>query len=65
MAKSINNNAFTFFVAAILAIVAAVNAQEMPPSPAPAAGAGFSLPVSTAVVAFSVLFSVFSLIFKH
>ncbi|KMT15401.1 hypothetical protein BVRB_3g061050 [Beta vulgaris subsp. vulgaris] len=64
MAKSINNS-FTFFVAAILAIVAAVNAQEMPPTQAPDAGAGFSLPVSTAVVAFSVLFSIFSLIFKH
>ncbi|KMT15404.1 hypothetical protein BVRB_3g061080 [Beta vulgaris subsp. vulgaris] len=59
-------NSFTFFVAAILAIVAATNAQDtMAPSPAPAAGAGFSLPVSTAVVACSILFSVFSLIFKH
>ncbi|KMT15402.1 hypothetical protein BVRB_3g061060 [Beta vulgaris subsp. vulgaris] len=65
MAKSINNNSFTFFVAAILAIIAAVNAQEMPPSQAPDVGAGFSLPVSTVVVAFSVFFSVFSLIFKH
>ncbi|KNA11392.1 hypothetical protein SOVF_135650 [Spinacia oleracea] len=65
MAKSMSINSFTFFVAAILAIVASVNAQEMAPSPAPAAGAGFSLPVSTAVVAFSLLFSVFSLIFKH
>ncbi|KNA24367.1 hypothetical protein SOVF_016320 [Spinacia oleracea] len=59
-------NSFTLFVAAILAIVAAVGAQEtMAPSPAPATGAGFSLPASTAVVALSLLFSVFSLISKH
>ncbi|KMT15406.1 hypothetical protein BVRB_3g061100 [Beta vulgaris subsp. vulgaris] len=65
MAKTISINSFiTFFVAAILAMVAAVNAQAMAPSPAPDAGAGFSLPISTAVVAFSLLFSIFSL-FKH
>ena len=62
MAKAMSINIITMFMAAI---VATVNAQEMAPSPAPAAGAGFALPVSTAVVAFSLLFSVFSLINKH
>ncbi|CAO2814971.1 unnamed protein product [Amaranthus hypochondriacus] len=62
---AMNMNGLSLLIATILAIVAAVNGQDLSPSPAPAAGAGFSLPISTAVVAFSLLFSVFSIIFKH
>ncbi|KMT15407.1 hypothetical protein BVRB_3g061110 [Beta vulgaris subsp. vulgaris] len=51
-------------MATTIAMVAAVNAQEMAPSPAPVAGAGFSLNISTVAVAFPLLFSLFS-IFKN
>lgn len=45
-----------FFV--VVAIIAAVGAaQELAPAPSPDAGSGFSLPVSTAFVATSLLFS--------
>lgn len=41
-----------------------VSAQEISPSPAPAAGSGFSLPVSGSVVGFSLVLSLMALL-KH
>ncbi|KNA17941.1 hypothetical protein SOVF_075170 [Spinacia oleracea] len=66
MARAISMNSFALAVGAVLSIVAAVNAQVMAPTsaPAPDAGAGFFLPISTVVVASSLLFSIFSLL-KH
>ncbi|TXG70479.1 hypothetical protein EZV62_005414 [Acer yangbiense] len=56
------------FVLATLAMVAHVSAQdnEMAPAPAPSVitGAGFSLPVSTAAIGFSLIFSLLA-IFKQ
>ncbi|KAK3217749.1 hypothetical protein Dsin_011719 [Dipteronia sinensis] len=56
------------FVLATLSIIANVSAQdsEMAPAPAPSAvtGAGFSLPVSTAAIGFSLIFSILA-IFKQ
>ncbi|KAH7557304.1 hypothetical protein JRO89_XS11G0111800 [Xanthoceras sorbifolium] len=45
-------------------MVAAVSAQDLAPSPAPAAGAGVNLPVSGAVVGFSLVVSALALL-KH
>ncbi|KAF1001647.1 hypothetical protein AG4045_026959 [Apium graveolens] len=46
---------------ALLAAVA-VSGQEMSPAPSPDVGAGFSLPVSTAVVGTSLILSLVALI---
>ncbi|TXG70481.1 hypothetical protein EZV62_005416 [Acer yangbiense] len=61
---------FFFSKALVLALVMAffsaapVSAQDLAPSPAPAAGAGVSLPVSGAVVGFSLVVSALALL-KH
>ncbi|KAL5744071.1 hypothetical protein ACOSP7_026924 [Xanthoceras sorbifolium] len=59
----------SFSKALIFALVmavfsAAVSAQDLAPSPAPAAGAGVNLPVSGAVVGFSLVVSALALL-KH
>ncbi|KAL9240127.1 hypothetical protein vseg_014384 [Gypsophila vaccaria] len=64
MAKTMSVNPVSIFVVVVLALVAVAQAQEMAPSPAPSVGAGFSVPVSNAVVAFSIVLSLFSLL-KH
>lgn len=50
--------------ALVVALVAAVavSGQEMSPAPSPDAGAGFSLPVSTAFVGTSLILSLVALI---
>ncbi|KAM7524546.1 hypothetical protein LguiA_014448 [Lonicera macranthoides] len=51
------------FVLAIFSVAATVSAQDsMAPAPSPDAGAGFSLPVSGAVVGVSLLASVVGLL---
>ncbi|WOG98105.1 hypothetical protein DCAR_0417446 [Daucus carota subsp. sativus] len=52
-----------FFVV-LAVVVAAASAQEMAPAPSPDMGSGFSLPVSTAVVGTSLVFSLVAL-FRH
>ncbi|KAH9624660.1 hypothetical protein KSS87_000119 [Heliosperma pusillum] len=61
-----NTNQFSIFAIVIAAFLAMANAQEAAPAPAPVSvtAAGFSLPMSTALVAFSVAFSLFSFL-KH
>ncbi|KAF1002413.1 hypothetical protein AG4045_015298 [Apium graveolens] len=49
----------------VLAVIVAVaSAQEMAPAPSPDVGSGFSLPVSSAFVGTSLLFSLVAL-FRH
>lgn len=52
-------NIFKAFVLAVIFAAIAVSAQvpEMSPAPSPNAGAGFSLPVSGAVIGMSLLIS--------
>lgn len=53
-----------FLLAALSSMVATVSAQASEPSPSPDAGAAFSLPVSGAVVASSLVLSALA-VFRH
>lgn len=67
MAAQISIFSSAFAVVLVLAMFAAVSAQELSsaPAPSPDAGAAFSLPVSGAVVGTSLVLSVLAFLKNH